>query len=138
MPVSEPAVGEEGSASLVVGEGDLASGLASLPGEAYPAVFATTRMIGLMELAAGRVLKPHLADGELSVGVHLDVRHTAATLPGATVTARARYLGREGKLYRFEVWAEDPGDEVGRGHHSRAAVATARLLEGASRRVPRR
>ncbi len=136
MPKSEPTVGDEGSASLVVGDADLASVLADAPGEAYPAVFATTRMIGLMEMAAGRVLAPHLSPGELSVGVVVDVKHTAATLPGATVTAHARYLGRDSKLFKFEVWAVDNGGEIGRGVHSRAAVLTERLLAGAKKRAP--
>jgi predicted thioesterase len=135
MPLGEPKVESRGTASLVVGETDLASALASAPGESYPGVFATTRMIGLMELAAGRVLQPLLEPGELSVGVVVDVRHTAATLPGARVTAHERYLGREGKLYKFEVWAEDPAGEIGRGIHQRAVIATARLVEGAKKRA---
>src|SRR5947209_20273322 len=102
MPISGPDAGAEASASLVVQDADLAAVLAAAPGEAYPRVFATTRMIGLMELAAGRVLQPHLAEGELSVGVVVEVKHTAATLPGMRATAHAKYLGREGKLYRFE------------------------------------
>ena len=134
MPLHDPAIGAEGSASLVVGTGDLASTLADEPGEAYPAVLATTRMIGLMEMAAGRILKASLEPGELSAGVVVEVRHTAATKPGATCTAHAKYLGRGGRLYRFEVWAEDPGGEIGRGTHERAIVTTARLLEGAARR----
>ena len=134
MPKSEPAAGDRGSASLVVGEGDLASVLGSAPGESYPAVFATTRMIALMELACGRVLLPHLLPGELSVGVVVNVKHSAATLPGVTATARARYLGRDSKLYKFEVWAEDAGGEIGRGLHSRAVVTTERLLQGAKKR----
>jgi fluoroacetyl-CoA thioesterase len=134
MPLSPPPIGSTCSASLVVSENDLASTLTGAPGEAYPAVFATTRMIALMELAAGRALQATLGPGELSVGVVVDVRHTAATLPGAEVTAYAKYLGREGKLYKFEVWAEDPGGDVGHGTHCRAVVSTARLLEGAKKR----
>jgi predicted thioesterase len=135
MAIRDPQPGAEGRSSLVVGESDVASVLAGAPGEAYPAVFATTRMIALMELAAGRVLQEVLEPGELSVGVVVDVRHTAATLPGVRVTAYARYLGREGKLYKFEVRAEDPGGEIGRGIHQRAVIATARLLEGAKKRA---
>src|SRR5471032_3111705 len=135
MPKSEPNVGDEGSCSLVVGAADTAAALANAPGESYPAVFATTRMIGMMEMAAGRVLLPHLSEGELSVGVVVDVKHTAATLPGDSVTAHARYLGREGKLFNFEVWAVDSGGEIGRGKHSRAAVLLERLLAGARKRA---
>lgn len=135
MPLQDPAVGAAASASLTVGQKDLASVLADAPGESYPAVFATTRMIGLMEMAAGRVLQPLLEPGELSVGVVVDVRHTAATLPGAVATAHAKFLGKDGKLFKFEVWAVDEGGEIGRGAHSRAVVKTARLLEGAAKRA---
>ena len=138
MPISEPDPGAAGSATLVVADADTASVMASAPGEEYPKVFATTRMIGLMELACGRVLQPHLSPGELSVGVVVDVKHTAATLPGMRATAHARYLGRDGKLFKFEVWAEDDGGEIGRGVHSRAIISTARLLEGAARRRKQR
>jgi len=135
MPLQDPAVGAAGSASLTVGQNDLASVLGAAPGESYPEVFATTRMIGLMEMAAGRVLQPLLEAGELSVGVVVDVKHTAATLPGAVATAHAKFLGKDGKLFKFEVWAVDDGGEIGRGIHSRAVVKTSRLLEGAAKRA---
>lgn len=126
-----------GSASLVVGEGDLATLLNQRPGDAFPPVFATARMVGLMELAAARALQPRLGPGELSVGVTVDVSHGAPTPPGAEVTASARLVGRDGKLYVFEVLAHDPGGEIGRGLHRRAIVSTERLLAGAQRRLSR-
>ncbi len=130
--------GAAGHASIVVGEGDLASVLAIEKGDAFPRVLATARMIALMELAASRALWPLLAEGELSVGVNLDVQHTAATPPGATVTATGTFLRMEGKLYVFEVVAADPGGEIGRGLHRRAIVARERLEAGAAKRVPPR
>lgn len=134
MPRGEPEVGAEAFAEQRVEEKDCASAMAEAPGEAFPAVFATTRMIGLMELAGARVLQSLLQPGELSVRVKVDVVHSAATLPGSMVCARARYGGRKGKLYRFEVWAEDEGGEIGRGVHDRAIVTAERLVEGARRR----
>ncbi len=89
-----------------------------------------------METAGARILKPHLAPGEFSVGVSVDAAHTAATPEGATVTAEARYLGREGKQHLFEVIARDAGGEVGRATHRRAVVGGERLVAGARRRVP--
>jgi predicted thioesterase len=129
-----PQEGATGTVELVVGDDDLASRLVFDPHDAYPAVFATTRMIALMEVAASRVLKPLLRPGELSVGVTVDVRHSAATPRGATVRASARFLGLKGKLYAFEVRAEDEGGEIGRGTHERAIVEVARLLAGAADR----
>jgi fluoroacetyl-CoA thioesterase len=132
--MNEPSVNSTASAQLTVATSDLASALNLEPADAFPPVFATSRMVALMELAAARVLRPHLGAGELSVGVSVDVMHTAATPPGATVTATARFLGREGKLFLFEVSATDDAGEIGRGTHKRAVVATERLIAGAARR----
>jgi fluoroacetyl-CoA thioesterase len=132
--MSEPEVNSTASAHFIVAASDLASALNLEPGDAFPPVFATSRMVALMELAAARVLRPHLRPGELSVGVTLDVVHTAATPPGATVTATAKFLGREGKLFVFEVLATDDAGEIGRCTHKRAVVATERLVAGAARR----
>lgn len=135
--MTEPAVDSTASASLTVALSDLASVLNLEPEDAFPPVFATSRMVALMELAAARVLRPHLREGEVSVGVSVDVVHTAATPPGATVTATARFLGRDGKLFLFEVSATDDGGEIGRGTHKRAVVAVERLVAGAARRGAR-
>ena len=123
------------TAELVVGPEDLASSLPIEMGDAFPPVLATARMVALMEIAASRVLKPLLEPGELSVGVTVDINHTAPTPLGASVTATARYAGREGKLFLFEVSAADDGGEVGRGWHKRAIVSSERLQAGAAKRV---
>jgi fluoroacetyl-CoA thioesterase len=132
--MSEPAVNSTATARLTVASPDLANVLNFEPGDSFPPVFATSRMIGLMEVAAARILRPHLHEGEVSVGVSVDVVHTAATPPGATVTATAKYVGRDGKLFLFEVSAADDAGEIGRGTHKRAAVSTERLVAGAARR----
>lgn len=122
------------SATLVVEEQDLASNISRDPQDRFPPVFATARMVALMETAAARVLSPVLEANELSVGVFIQVSHTAATPLGITVTAHAQYIGREDKLFIFEVWAEDLGGEIGRGIHKRAVVNVDRLVAGATRR----
>ncbi len=132
--MSEPAVNSIASAQLTVAPSDLANMLNLEPGDAFPPVFATSRMVGLMEVAAARVLRPHLREGEASVGVSVDVVHSAATPPGVTVTATARFVGREGKLFLFEVAASDNAGEIGRGTHKRAVVSAERLVTGAVRR----
>ena len=132
--MSEPAVDSTVSVRLTVTASDLATLLNLEPADGFPPVFATSRMVGLMEVAAARVLRPHLREGEASVGVSVEVVHTAATPPGATVTATAKFVGREGKLFRFEVSAADNAGEIGRGTHKRAVVTTERLVAGASHR----
>jgi fluoroacetyl-CoA thioesterase len=132
--MSEPTVDSTASARLTVGPSDLANILNLEPGDSFPRVFATSRMVGLMEVAAARILTPHLREGEVSVGVSVDVVHTGATPPGATVTATARFVAREGKLFLFEISAADDAGEVGRGTHKRAIVSSDRLISGAARR----
>jgi fluoroacetyl-CoA thioesterase len=128
----EPEINSTASAELIVAESDLAT---ALDRDLFPAVFATSRMVALMELAAGRLLEPFTRPGEQSVGVTLEISHTAATPPGIKVTTTARYLGRDGKLFLFEIVAHDQGGEIGRGTHKRAIVSTERLLAGATRRT---
>ena len=131
----EPELNTTGTATLVVGPQDLASSISSETGDEFPPVLATARMIALMEIAAGRVLQPLLGPGELSVGVTVDISHTAPTPLGAEVIATARYAGREGRLFLFEVSVADPGGEVGRGWHKRAIVSSERLQNGAAKRA---
>lgn len=127
-------IGQTAEASFTVQQGDTAAALSLSPEDAFPPVFATARMVALMELAAARVMKPLLQPGQLSVGVSLTVRHTAATPIGCVVRAVATYLGAEGKLHRFKVEAFDDAGPIGDCEHTRAIIATDRLMAGAARR----
>jgi|SRR5688572_8260165 len=129
-------VGDSAEASLTVQPGDTAEAVAISREDAFPAVFATSRMIALMEVAAARAMRPLLESGQLSVGVALSIEHRAATPPGGHVRAVATYLRPEGKLYRFKVEAFDDAGPIGSGEHTRAIVATDRLLAGAAKRKP--
>ena len=132
--MTEPAINSTATAQIVVADSDLASALPLASGDAFPAVFATARMVALMEIASARLLHSCLNVGELSVGVGVDVTHNAPTPKGATVRAEARYAGRNGKLFLFEVVASDQGGEIGRGRHKRAIVSVDRLQAGALKR----
>jgi len=130
-----PAIDSNASVQHRVTKDDLASAVRFGPEDDFPPVFATARMVALMETAAARVLNPFLDRGELSVGVVVDIVHNAATPPGSVVTATARLVAEEGKLFVFEVSASDEGGEVGRGTHKRAVVSSERLVTGAARRT---
>jgi len=121
----------------VVTAADTAATLNAITGDTFPEVLATTKCIALLELAAGHLLIPLQEPGELSVGVTVDVKHTAATPVGAWVEAEATFRAVEGKLYSFDVVARDPRGEIMRGVHKRAIVSESRLLDGAAKRTPR-
>jgi predicted thioesterase len=92
-------------------------------------------MIALMETAGARALTPLLQPGQLSVGVVVNIKHLAATPNHTLVSARATFLGMEGRLYRFKVEAFDPGGKIGEGEHTRAIINTERLMQGAKARL---
>ena len=126
--------GHSAEASLIVQASDTATMLAVRPDDRFPEVFATSRMIALMELAAARAMRALLQPGQLSVGVGLNVRHTAATPIGCTVRAVATFLRNEGKLLLFKVEAFDEAGAIGEGEHTRAVIDAERLMSGAARR----
>jgi fluoroacetyl-CoA thioesterase len=89
---------------------------------AMPKVFATGNMIILMEWVCAQLLAPHLDAGEGSLGVHVDVSHLAATLPGMTVTVDVECAAVTGQRVTFNVRAHDGVDLIGEGRHERFVV----------------
>jgi fluoroacetyl-CoA thioesterase len=90
---------------------------------AMPKVFATGYMIVLMEWTCTQLLAPHLDAGEGSLGVHVDVSHLAATLPGMTVTVDVEVSQIIGNRVAFKVKAHDGIDLIGEGRHERFVVS---------------
>lgn len=121
--------------TIKVQDQDLASQISPDPEDEFPPVFATSRLIAFMEYCSARFMKPLLAEGELSVGVGIDIKHTAPTRVGEEVTITSTFLGQEGKLYRFKVSAADKGGGVSEGEHTRAIVNTEKLIRIADKRA---
>ncbi len=96
--------------------------------QAMPAVFATGFMVGLMEWCCLEVLKPHLDAGEGSLGIHVDVSHSAATVPGQTVTVDAECTSVSGRRIGFKVTAHDGVEVIGAGAHERMVVPWTRFV----------
>lgn len=93
-------------------------------------VFGTPFMIGMMENAALSCLQPFLADGQGSVGTHLNVSHDAPTPVGMTVWAEAEitHVSENGKMIDFKVSAWDEKGPIGSGTHTRAIINNERFL----------
>jgi fluoroacetyl-CoA thioesterase len=115
--------GLKGAAELTVAPEHTAARVGS--GEI--AVLATPVMINLIEAAALAACEHLLPDGHQSLGIHLDVRHTAATPVGLRVAAVAEVLAVEGRTITFRVEARDECEVIGGGTHSRVVVNVARF-----------
>jgi predicted thioesterase len=100
------------------------------------AVFATLRMIGVMETAAVLAIAHALQPGEATVGTHVNVRHEAATPVGMTVRATARLAEIDGRRLVFEVEAWDDEERIGSGTHERVVVDRERFLHRVKRKAP--
>ena len=128
-------IGTKASIEFKVEKKDLAKNLEISPDDDFPEVFATARLVALMECSAAKVLIPFLEEGKLSVGVEVNMKHLAPTLTGDIVNSTATFVGMEGKLYKFEIEAEDSGGVVGTCIHTRAIVTEERLMAGANKRI---
>jgi predicted thioesterase len=98
-------------------------------------VLATPVMINLFEAAALAAVEHLLPAGHQSLGIHLDVSHTAATPIGLRVTATAEVVHLEGRTVTFKVAARDDFEEIGGGTHQRVAVSVERFDERVQRKV---
>ena len=127
--------GAKGEFVYIVKQQDLASEVAVSTEDSFPEVLATSRMIGLMEVSAARLLKPLLKSGELSVGVGIDIKHFAPTPVDEQVRVVATFIEPDGKLYLFEVEVFDRAGKVASGKHTRAIVDKGRLMDGAQARM---
>jgi predicted thioesterase len=97
---------------------------------------AASRMIELMEIAASRLMKSHMNEGESSVAVAMNVTYAAASLRlpgGSTMRAVASYNGISGRLHRFRINAFDESGLIGTAEHTRAVTIERRLTSVARR-----
>ena len=127
--------GDTGEAAFVASDGDMAKALSISAEDDFPEVFATSRMIALMELAAARLMNRVLEPQQLSVGVGVCIKHLAATPNNTEVRAVATFIEMEGKLYKFKIEAFDPAGKIGEGEHTRAVIDSERLTNGAKKRL---
>ncbi len=84
--------------------------------------FATTAMIGLMELTSHRSVESLLPDGRTTVGYEVHVTHLAPTAPGRTIVVTTRLTDVKGNKLHFEVACYEGDKLLGSGLHKRAIV----------------
>jgi fluoroacetyl-CoA thioesterase len=116
-------IGLTGSADLLVGVEHTAPSI----GSGLVPVLATPVMINLIEAAALAAVEHLLPAGHQSLGIHLDVRHFAATPIGMRAYATAELIAVEGRTLSFRVEARDEKEAIGGGSHQRVVVNVARF-----------
>jgi fluoroacetyl-CoA thioesterase len=93
-----------------------------------PPVFATAFLVGFVEWTCVEALRPFLSAEQRTVGVHVDLSHSAATPIGMRVTAAVELAAIEGRKLRFKVACRDEAEIVCEGTHDRFIIDEARFM----------
>lgn len=94
-----------------------------------PPVLATAMMVAFIEQTCIQGLRPFLAAGQHTVGIHVDVGHVAATPVGMKVTADVELVEIDGRALLFKVSCSDEAGVIGEGMHRRAIIDVARFMQ---------
>jgi fluoroacetyl-CoA thioesterase len=94
-----------------------------------PPVLATAMMVAFMEQTCIQGLRPFLALGQHTVGIHVDISHVAATPVGMKVTAEVELIETDGKTLLFKVTCHDETGLIGKGLHRRAIIDVTRFMQ---------
>ena len=94
-------------------------------------VLATPRLIALCEQAAAEALRPHLTEGQTSVGFRVEVTHLVPVLVGSRITASAALERVDGKRIWFNVTVTDKCGLVAAGRVVRVLVDSAAFMDKA-------
>jgi len=108
------------------------SNVATNVGSGKVQVFATPMMIALMEKAAALSIEPALAEGQSSVGTHIDVSHCAATPMGMKVWAETEVIEIDRRRVTFSVKAYDERGLIGEGVHDRFIIDVEKFIDKAN------
>ncbi|MBN2259364.1 MAG: thioesterase family protein [Clostridiales bacterium] len=118
-------IGMNYTSEMTVEEKDTAAAFGS--GNIF--VFSTPMLIALMENAALNAIDAFLPEGYQTVGIHLDVRHLAATPMGMKVKAIAELIEMNDKKLKFKVTAFDEKEKIGDGFHSRYIIESESFMK---------
>jgi fluoroacetyl-CoA thioesterase len=100
-----------------------------------PDVFATGYMVGLFEFACIKFINTHIDwPRQQTVGIHINVSHTAATPPGFTVTVKGRLEKIDGRKLSFALQAHDGVDAISKGTHDRFIIDADKFNAGVDKK----
>jgi fluoroacetyl-CoA thioesterase len=92
-------------------------------GQVMPKVFATGYLLGLFEFSCIKALKPHLDwPKEQTVGIGMNMSHTAATPASMTITVKGKLDSVDGRKLTFTLEAYDDVDKISDATHERFVI----------------
>jgi fluoroacetyl-CoA thioesterase len=111
---------------------------AAFPGFAdMPPVFATASLVAFIESTCIEALRPYLTAAQRTVGIHIDVSHSAATAIGLQITAEVELVAMKGSQLNFDVRCHDDINQISEGRHERYIIDTERFTRNAAEKARR-
>ena len=89
---------------------------------ALPPVLATGYLVALVEWTCMKALVGHLDEDEQTLGIHVDLSHSAPTPVGSEVRIDVALVAVDGRQLTFNVTARDEAAVICEGTHKRAAI----------------
>lgn len=92
-------------------------------------VYATPKMVLLVERTCHDLLAPHLLEGQVSVGTEINLKHLAPTPIGDVVRIRSEITEIIGNRITFQAEIWDSEELVGEADHRRVIIDVERFLK---------
>jgi fluoroacetyl-CoA thioesterase len=92
-----------------------------------PDVFGTPFLGGLFEGVSAELMASHLGPGETSVGISMNLKHTAPTPLGMEVRAVTAVTQVEGRKITFKLEGFDEKEKIGEAVHERFIINEAKF-----------
>jgi predicted thioesterase len=92
-------------------------------------VFSTPSMCLFAEMAAHKLVEPHLKPGQGQVGLTVNIRHMAPTPIGKRVRAEVELTGIDRRKLAFHVNIHDDTEQVGEVTHERFVIDVDKYIE---------
>jgi fluoroacetyl-CoA thioesterase len=99
---------------------------AMVPG--MPPVAATPYLVGVAEMACGRLAEDLLEPGQITVGSRVVIDHLGPSKVGAELLLKAALVKRDRNRFTFSVRIEDGARTVAVVEHERVAVSLQKLM----------
>ncbi len=98
-------------------------------------VFSTPSMCLFAEMAAARLVTPHLKSGQGQVGLTVNIRHMAPTPLGKTVRAEVELTGIDRRKLTFRINVFDEVEQVGEVGHERFVIDVDKYTERLRKKI---
>jgi fluoroacetyl-CoA thioesterase len=92
-------------------------------------VFSTPSMCLFAEMAAHKLVEPHLKPGQGQVGLTVNIRHMAPTPIGKRVRAEVELTAIDRRRLTFHVNIHDDTEQVGEVIHERFVIDVDKYIE---------